>query len=210
MGIELEFHDIIISLYRWFLGLCLGSSLAFFFAFILVRTKFALNISWATFGFLKALPILALVPLFQNLIGINETSKILLVAWACFFPVFISTAGSIREPQKSLQRRLMLAENSERKIYRHYLVPRLMKGLLSGIEVAIGIGWLTIVSAEFIGTFSNGPFRGGLGNFVYNAFEVGNYSKGFLGLFMFGLLGISTTTIWRYCSKVIMESLYDS
>ena len=206
----LEPYDVIVSTWRWLAGLIAGSTLGLIVAVVVYLLapirEFVLSIA----GFLRALPILALVPLFQWGIGIDEFPKILLITWACFFPVFVSTVRSTGRRINDLEIRMASHGMSSFAQFRHYDLPRLLFGFLAGVEVSIGIGWLTVVAAEMIGTFNQGVFRGGLGHAVFFAFEHSNYIQGFVCLGLFGTLGWSSAVLWsRLSGKLVKLAGYD-
>ena len=53
------------------------------------------------------------------------------------------------------------------QIIRYYDVPRMIIGFLTGIELSVGIGWLTVVAAEIVANPNFGFFRGGIGQWTY-------------------------------------------
>jgi ABC-type nitrate/sulfonate/bicarbonate transport system permease component len=208
---ELEFQDVLVSSWRWLAGLLIGATTALVVALVARALRGAGGAFVHGASFFRALPILALVPVFSRAIGVGETSKVLLIAWACFFPVFISTLRSETQRTPDLELRISVARFSRWDAFRHYGFPRLLFGFLGGVEISIGIGWLTVVAAEFIGTFESGPFRGGLGSKVYNAFNNGNDEVGLACLLLFGILGIATSLIWRVAARaMIRASGFDS
>lgn len=203
----LEPHDVLISTFRWALGLSIGASvglaLAVLFSFIPTLGQLAKGLG----GFLRALPILALVPAFQWSLGVTEEAKILLIGWATFFPVFLSTLGSVGRRLPDLELQIAVLKFSPWLRFRHYVFPRLIFGFLAGVEISVGIGWLTVVAAELIGTFNQGWYRGGLGHAVFVAFESGSFALGSLCLFIFGALGVTTAFAWGWVSRGIVWML---
>lgn len=206
--LALEWYDVFVSTLRWTIGLGIGALCALAISFILLLIRLLQGPAQFAFGFARALPILALVPLFQQIIGVNEVSKITLIAWATFFPIIISSVDAVREPIPDLERRFRLRPNAAQVLFWHYSVPRVLIGFGAGVQVAIGIGWLTVVAAELIGTFSSGPFRGGLGNFVMVAFENGRFDLGFVGLGVFGVLGMGTSFLWSTIYSRVLSTRF--
>lgn len=207
MSIAFDIHDLLVSTWRWFAGISIGSLLAIAAAMLLGRFAKAMSLVRMLAAFLRSLPILALVPLVAKTAGIGEHAKILLISWACFFPVFLSTVGSMSQRIPDLELRIGVQKLPPMQVWLRYRLPRLLIGFVSGVEIAVGIGWLTVVAAETLGTLSYGPFRGGLGNAVFVAFANSNYTLGLTCLAMFGLLGMATSLLWRMLAQSIVRVL---
>jgi len=193
----LEVHDILISLFRWSCGVAVGGMLGFTFALACYYGRWISQPATTLFAFLRALPILALVPLLLKLVGANEWAKVVLIAWACFFPVFLSVHEAVRQPVRDMEDRLDVNRVDGWRRFLHYDLPRLIQGFDAGMTVSMGIGWLTVVAAEFSNSDNFGWNRGGLGQCVYHCFENANYLCGYTGLVAFGVLGLSSNVLWR-------------
>lgn len=197
---EIDLHDVIISTWRWMAGLVIGSMVALLVTLVVRRMGRLRDPAVLAISFFRSLPILALVPLFAQVLGIEEASKISLIAWACFFPVLISTLRSESEGLLDLELKISATNLSPRSRFRHYDLPRILFGFVAGVEISIGIGWLTVVAAEMIATYESGLFRGGLGKRVFDLFQNGNLEAGLYHLMVFGILGLGTSYLWRRLS----------
>lgn len=209
MTFTIELQDVLMSLYRWSIGLSIGATLALVWVLVAAKWRPLLRFSVLFFSFFRTLPIIALSALF-GYISIKDDAKIALIAWACFFPVVISTASAIPKETGDLFRRLSLRTNGKSIIYKHFIIPQICRSFFAGTEIAIGIGWLTVVAAEIIGTPSTGWNAGGLGDKVYQAFQNGDFETGYIGLFIFGVLGVITTWIWKKAVVKIWALLYNT
>jgi ABC-type nitrate/sulfonate/bicarbonate transport system permease component len=78
-----------------------------------------------------------------------------------------------------------------------YHGPKALGGLLKGVEISIGIAWLSVVAAEWIGTFSIGFWAGGLGYKIVKAHDANSWDGMLLCLVLFGGLGTATAWTWR-------------
>lgn len=204
----LETHDILISCWRWLAGLGLGATTGLVVAMVVRGPPAIRNPSLHTAGFFRALPILALVPVVSRTIGVGELAKILLIAWACFFPVLIATITSVSREIVDLELRIDVAGLSRMAKFHHYEFPRTFFGFLTGVEISLGIGWLTVVAAEYLlGSWGTGPFRGGLGNAVFQAFNNNDKKTGLLCIAIFGVLGVASSLIWKAVSRRSVKAL---
>jgi sulfonate transport system permease protein len=153
--------------------------------------------------FLRAIPIIGLVPVIQMNIGINEYGKIGLIAWAVLFPVSISVRGAMDKNLESAALMLSAARRNSWTFFKLFTVPKLLGGFLRGIEIAIGIAWLAVVAAEWVGTYTQGFWGGGLGYKLIMGYELNNWRIVHLNLVVFGLLGFLTAYFWRGLTTLV-------
>jgi sulfonate transport system permease protein len=201
---SIEFQDILLSLLRWFIGIFLGSLLGLTMALIGSYKPS----SWflkTTNDFLRAIPIIGLVPVIQMNIGINEYGKIGLISWAVLFPVWITVRNAI---EKNLENSKLVLDAANIKgfyYFKLFTFPKVLGGFLKGIEIAIGIAWLAVVAAEWIGTYTKGFWSGGLGYRLVTGYELNNWVTVHLSLILFGVLGLLTAYFWRLIMNLVFE-----
>ncbi len=96
------------------------------------------------------LPPLAYLPLMIIWLGIGETSKITLLALAMFAPICLSTQAGVRGmPAERVNAALALG-GTRWQIFRSVVLPSALPEILTGLRIAIGVGWSTLVAAELI------------------------------------------------------------
>jgi len=96
------------------------------------------------------LPPLAYLPLMIIWLGIGETSKITLLALAMFAPVVLSAQAGVRSlPQERVNAALSLGA-TRWQLFKDIVLPSALPEILTGIRIALGVGWSTLVAAELI------------------------------------------------------------
>lgn len=143
-------QHIVASLWRVFAALV---------AAILVGVPVGLAIGVSTVGrgifdplleFLRPIPPLAYLPLVIIWFGIGEPSKILVIAIAMLAPVALSTASGVRGVS---QERINAARSlgaTRGQVVRHVILPSALPSILTGLRIALGAGWSTLVAAELV------------------------------------------------------------
>jgi sulfonate transport system permease protein len=202
---ELNYIDTLLSFLRWSIGLSIGCFIGLVMALIgsYKPSSFILKI---INDFLRAIPIIGLVPVIQMNIGINEYGKIGLIAWAVIFPVWITVRNAI---EKNLENSLLVlkaANISKYHLFKYFTFPKILGGFLRGIELAVGIAWLAVVAAEWVGTYTMGFWSGGLGYKMLIGYELNDWLTVHISLLLFGILGLITAYIWRLIMKLIFEN----
>jgi taurine transport system permease protein len=128
-------------------------------AAVLVGVPVGLAIGVSTLGrgifdplleFLRPIPPLAYLPLVIIWFGIGEPSKILVIAIAMLAPVALSTASGVRGVS---QERINAARSlgaTRGQVVRHVILPSALPSILTGLRIALGAGWSTLVAAELV------------------------------------------------------------
>ncbi len=96
------------------------------------------------------LPPLAYLPLMIIWLGIGEASKITLLTLAMFAPIALSAQAGVRAlPQERVNAALALGA-TRWQLFLEVVLPSALPEILTGIRIALGVGWGTLVAAELI------------------------------------------------------------
>jgi taurine transport system permease protein len=109
------------------------------------------------------LPPLAYLPLMIIWLGIGEVSKIALLTMAMFAPIALSAQAGVRSVSlERINAALSLGANRY-QLLREIVLPSALPEILTGIRIALGVGWGTLVAAELIAATR------GIGHFIMSA-----------------------------------------
>lgn len=138
------------SLLRVLLGFAIGASLALVFAAWVGLSREAEAYLEPTFAGLRSIPSLAWVPLLLLWLGIDETSKIVLIAIGAFFPVYLNGVAAIRDIDRKLVEVGQMYGFSHTRLVRRILLPAALPGLFTGLRSGLSLAWMFLVAAELI------------------------------------------------------------
>lgn len=138
------------SLLRVLLGFAIGASLALVFAAWVGLSREAEAWLEPTFAGLRSIPSLAWVPLLLLWLGIDETSKVVLIAIGAFFPVYLNGVAAIRNIDRKLVEVGQMYGFSRRRLVRRILLPAALPGLFTGLRSGMSLAWMFLVAAELI------------------------------------------------------------
>jgi sulfonate transport system permease protein len=138
------------SLLRVLLGFAIGASLALVFAAWVGLSREAEAYLEPTFAGLRSIPSLAWVPLLLLWLGIDETSKIVLIAIGAFFPVYLNGVAAIRDIDRKLVEVGQMYGFSRTRLVRRILLPAALPGLFTGLRSGLSLAWMFLVAAELI------------------------------------------------------------
>ncbi|QFY62833.1 ABC transporter permease subunit (plasmid) [Rhizobium grahamii] len=96
------------------------------------------------------LPPLAYLPLMIIWLGIGETSKVTLLVLAMFAPICLSAQAGVRSlPIERVNAARSLGARPWQLLI-SIVLPSALPEILTGIRIALGVGWGTLVAAELI------------------------------------------------------------
>jgi len=130
---------------------------------------------------LRSIPALALVPFGVFWFGIGETSKIALVAWTVFFPIWVNTDAGIRNVSPLLTRAAAsLGARGWRMLFLVHL-PSALSYILTGLKISLSAGIATLVAAELAGAVL------GVGYLIQESQQIFRVDVMFVGLLTLGV-----------------------
>lgn len=141
---------VLASVGRVLAGFVIGASLALVFAAWVGLSRESEAYLEPTFAGLRAIPSLAWVPLLLLWLGIDETSKVVLIAIGAFFPVYVNGVAAIRNIDRKLVEVGQMYGFSARRLTLRILLPAAMPGLFTGLRSGLSMAWMFLVAAELI------------------------------------------------------------
>jgi NitT/TauT family transport system permease protein len=189
-GVLLE--DIATSLWRLLVGLLIAGVLGFAVGLVVGSVPVLDEATRPVFQLLRMISPLSWAPVAIGLFGIGHRPVFFLVAAAAVWPVVLSTAAGVRavDPGLRLVARSLGASSVELLI--SVVLPAVRPHLLTGLRLALGIGWVVLVPAEMLGVTS------GLGYEILNARDQLAYDQVMAVILVIGVLGylLDTTARW--------------
>ncbi|MBR0871429.1 ABC transporter permease [Bradyrhizobium tropiciagri] len=137
---------------------------------------------------LRAIPSIAWVPLFILWLGIFETSKVALIAVGVFFPVYLGVMGAILSVDRKIVEVGRVFRLSGFAMIRRILLPAVLPAYVVSLRVGLGLGWMFVVAAEFMGASE------GLGYLLIDGQQLGKPAQILAAIVIFAILG--KTTDW--------------
>jgi sulfonate transport system permease protein len=135
---------------------------------------------------LRAVPSIAWVPLFILWFGIFETSKITLIAVGVFFPVYLGVLGAVLSVDRKIIEVGRVFRLSKVDLARRIMLPATLPATILALRAGLGLGWMFVVAAEFMGASE------GLGFLLVDGQQVGRPDLIIAALLSFAVLGFIT------------------
>ncbi len=138
---------------------------------------------------LRSIPSIAWTPLFILWFGIFETSKIVLIAVGVFFPVYLTLAGAIANVDRKLVEVGQVHGFGRLALVRRILLPAAAPTYIIGLRAGLGLGWMFVVAAEFLGASR------GLGYLLVDGQMTGRPSIIIAAIVLFAVFGKLSDTL---------------
>jgi len=132
---------------------------------------------------LRAVPSIAWVPLFILWFGIFEASKIILIAVGVFFPVYLGVMGAILSVDRKIVEVGRVYRLSGPAMVRRILLPAVMPAYVLSLRAGLGLGWMFVLAAEFLGAST------GLGFLLIDGQQLGKPAQIVAAIVAFAILG---------------------
>jgi ABC-type nitrate/sulfonate/bicarbonate transport system permease component len=140
-------------------------------------------------SFLYSVPKIAFLPVFLLLFGLGHASKISIIAFSCFFPVFIASRHSVLSVDKVL---IWTAQNMGAggpAMFFRVIMPAAAPQLFAGVRIGLAHAFVILFAAELIGS------RGGLGTLISEGEDAARFDLMFAGIVTFAVLGFASDRI---------------
>jgi NitT/TauT family transport system permease protein len=131
---------------------------------------------------------LALLPVFTLLLGIGETSKITVIAYAAFFPVLLNTISGVRTVDPLLVRAARTLGLSNTALFAKVVLPWSVPAIFTGIRMAATYSILVLIAAEMVGA------KAGLGYEIVNAQSSFQIPQMYAAIIATSIVGIVVNT----------------
>ncbi len=164
-----------------------------------VPIGFAMGLSSRARGFFdtpvelfRPIPPLALLPLFILIFGIGDGTAVRLLIFASIWIMIIAARSGVQAANLSKVRAAYSLGASKAQVLRKVLLPNALPELFTGIRVALGVSWGTLVAAELVGA------QEGLGAMIFAARPFFRLDVMAAGIIVIAVLGVLMDVFLRW------------
>ncbi|MEU5217575.1 ABC transporter permease [Streptomyces sp. NPDC020807] len=186
------------SLTRSGTGLVIGLATGLTLGIVTGFTRLGDELLDSSLQTLRTIPFLSLVPLFMVWFGINETAKILLIAVATTFPMYVSASGGVRDTDRKLVEAMRSFGLGRLEIIRLVVLPGALPALLAGLRLSMTLSVIALIAAEEINATE------GIGYLMSQAQSYARTDVLAVCILVYGLLGLAADVFVRGLERVLM------
>jgi len=169
--------NLLVSLYRAFAGLAIGSIIGVAIGLAMATSRRADEFFGPLVATTYSLPKSSLVPLFILWFGIGDVTSIVSVLLACLLPVIVSTYHGVQSVPPVIVWSARAMGTPHHLIMWRILLPSSLLSIFTGVRIALGFCFVLTISVEMIAA------KTGIGKLIFLYGENGAYAYMFGGLF---------------------------
>ena len=148
-----------------------------------------------TLEFIRATPVIALVPLTIVLLGTDVVQKVAIIAFACMWPTLLNTVDGVRAVDplvRDVARSYRLGRwDSTMRVFLRSATPQIIAGMRTSVAVAV----VAMVGSELFASSE------GIGYFVLQSQRTYAMTDMWAGLIMLGLLGYGLNLLFALLER---------
>ena len=185
------------SLKRIFMGIIIALAIGIPLGVAIGRFSMLSDSTHLPFQFLRMISPLAWMPIAVLIYPTWDSAIIFLITMAAVWPLILSSAAGVKRIDPSW---FTVARNlgaSEFQIITKVILPAVLYDIVNGLRLAIGIAWVVIVPAEFLGVSS------GLGYAINDARDTLEYDTLAAYVVAIGFIGYILDSSCGYLTKKI-------
>ena len=150
-------------------------------------------------SFLYSIPKIAFLPIFLLLFGLGHASKISIIAFSVFFPVFVASRHAVLSINPILVWTAQNMGTPPRTIFFRVVIPAVAPQLFAGIRIGLAHAFVVLFAAELIGS------KAGLANLISFGEEWVRFDIMFAGIVCFAVLGFVSDRILMAIRRHVLK-----
>lgn len=176
-------------------GFLLGATAAILIAAVMARSRFIERAFFPLALIVKATPLVVIAPLLIIWFGYGLTSKVIMAALLCFFPILVNTIVGLRSVNPNALEFFESVSASEWETFTKLRVPSSLPYVLAGFKISISLAVIGAIVAEWAGASV------GLGRAILLSSNDFNQPAVFAGVLVLALMGIGLTAVVTWLEK---------
>jgi ABC-type nitrate/sulfonate/bicarbonate transport system permease component len=150
---------------------------------------------------IRPIPPLAWIPIAILWFGIGTKSAAFIIFLGAFFPILLNTINGVLSIDPVLIDAARTLNASDRNIFLKVLIPGSLPSILTGMRIGIGIGWMTLVAAEFTGVKQGY----GLGYMIMTARDIQRPDEIIAGMIIIGVIGLGIDSALKRLAGCLLK-----
>lgn len=182
-GITVWIH-IRATVWRILQGYFLAAALAIPMGLIIGRSSFMDRATNSIVTFARSVATISLLPLAIAWFGVGEVSRVLLIAYGCYWAILTNTIQGVKQVDINFINAGKMLGASRRQIFFRVILPATMPRIFAGMKIGLGVGFMVIVAVEMVGTIK------GLGALIQQARFYYSSNIAIDGMIFIGIFGL--------------------
>ncbi|GEL94145.1 ABC transporter permease [Cellulomonas composti] len=187
-----------VSLVRVTVGFAIGGTLGIVLGVTAGLFRLGDQLLDPTLQMLRTIPFLAVAPLLIIWFGIGELPKVVIIATAALFPLYLNTHSGVRGVDRRVLEAGRVFGLRGLRLVRHVILPESIPSILVGLRVSLSVSLLALIVAEL----TNAPR--GLGALMTSAQQYFQTDVLVVIIAVYALWGLSVDLVVRGLERVLL------
>jgi ABC-type nitrate/sulfonate/bicarbonate transport system permease component len=148
--------------------------------------------------FARSIAVISLLPLAIAWFGVGELTRVLLIAWGCFWAILTNTIQGAGQVDRNYINAGRMLGASPRQLFLRVILPATLPRIFAGMKIGLGVGFMIIVAVEMVGTIR------GLGALIQQARFYYSSKVAIDGMIFIGVFGLLITVGLDTLERVIL------
>jgi ABC-type nitrate/sulfonate/bicarbonate transport system permease component len=171
------------SVTRVFIGVAAATAAGIVLGALCARYKWIAFYLTAPIELIRPISVIAWIPVAIIWFGLGDGSAWFIIGLGAFFPIFTNTFAAMKHIPPVYVRAAQTLGLNRRQVFADVLWPAALPGVLSGIRIGLGVGWMCVIAAEMIASTA------GLGYMIQTARVLIETEQVFAGMIVIGVVG---------------------
>jgi ABC-type nitrate/sulfonate/bicarbonate transport system permease component len=190
------------TFWRAFAGFTIGTALGVTIGLVMGFYRPAFLLLEPLLEMLRPIPTIALIPVAILALGIGDSMKIFVIAWACFFPVWINALEGVLSIERGLIDTALSFRLSNRATLFKIALPFAVPGIFTGMRISVGFALIVTVVAEMIAG------QTGVGRYILDAQAGFQVPDMYAAVFSLGVVGLGLNQLFLAAERRLFRWRY--
>jgi ABC-type nitrate/sulfonate/bicarbonate transport system permease component len=146
----------------------------------------------------RPLPAPALIPVVMLFLGIGEAMKIIMIAFACSFPILINTMDGVRSVEPTFVDTAKTFGRGRYEIILQVIIPASLHQIFTGWRIALPIALIVDIVSEMVGALN------GIGRFILVTQRSFDIPEMYAGIILVALVGYALNALLRFLNTAVI------
>jgi len=177
------------SMFNFLIGIVLATIVGSALGVLIGENDRLLNALLPLLNFIRTIPPVAFVPIVILALGVGAGSKILLIAFGCFWPILLNTITGIKDIDPTVREVVRAYRTPHRLRLGKVMFPAALPQISAGIRNAVALGIIMMIVSEMYGSVT------GIGHYILQSSQNFEVTKTWAGTLVIGVLGYLLTLL---------------
>lgn len=189
-----------VSFYRLLIGFVLGCAIAIPIGLGMGASPFMRRAMEPITEFFRFVPAIAMIVFALIWFGVNDRARIFLIVFATVFLVIIATEAGVRAISTTALRAAAMMGATPWQQFRYVVVPATVPFMVTGMRIAMGRSFMTIVAAEMLGAST------GVGSLIAGAKDFTRLDTVMVGILTLAMMGFLLDQAFQLLARRVAAS----